>query len=61
MQLHNFQELLQRKLTRKEFLQVIGLMLLSVIGVGGMLRNINSSLEPKTKKPDNYSESSYGG
>lgn len=57
----NLQQLLQRQLTRKEFVQVAGLMLLSVIGVSGMLRNMNNSLAPKPKQSDEYGESSYGG
>lgn len=57
----NIQALLKRQLTRKEFLQVTGLMILSVIGVSGMLKNMNNSLGSQAKTPDDYGEHSYGG
>lgn len=57
----NIQELLKRELTRKEFLQVTGLMLLSIVGISGILKNMNNSLSPQAKKSDDYGESSYGG
>lgn len=59
--MQNFQNLLKKKLTRKEFLQVSGLMMLSIIGVRGMLKNIDSSLSHHSKKSDDYGESTYGG
>lgn len=58
----DFQKLLQRKLTRKEFLQVVGLMILSVIGVSSVLSNVNKSLSNSSDKNlTDYGESSYGG
>lgn len=58
----NIQELLKRKLTRKEFIQVIGLMLLSILGISSLLRNIDRSLGAKTKDdPTKYSSNQYGG
>jgi hypothetical protein len=58
----NLQQLLQRKLSRKEFLQVIGLTLLSLIGVNSMLRNIDKSLSTQSRKNETvYSEDPYGG
>jgi len=59
---HEFQKLLQRKLSRKEFLQVVGLMILSVIGISGMLANVNKSLNSASgKAQSDYGESDYGG
>lgn len=39
----------------------MGLMVLSVIGVGSMLANVNKSLETTQKKERDYGESDYGG
>jgi hypothetical protein len=58
----NIQKLLQRKLSRKEFLQVVGLMLLSLVGVRAMLANVDQSFSPASgEKEKVYSEDSYGG
>lgn len=56
------QELLEKEVTRKEFLQMVGLMILSVIGVGSVLANLDKSLTTKTaNNDDDYGISSYGG
>jgi hypothetical protein len=57
------QELLQRELTRKEFLQTIGLMALSVIGITSMLGNVDKILNPNPKvsqEQNGYGMSPYG-
>ncbi|HTE22465.1 MAG TPA: hypothetical protein VK674_05500 [Candidatus Limnocylindria bacterium] len=62
IKMHKFQELLQRELSRKEFLQVVGLMILSAVGISGMLSNVDKSLNPaRTEGLDDYGASSYGG
>lgn len=47
---------LNKKMTRTEFLRYLGLMMVSVIGISTMLKNL-SELDPKAKKTNKLSSS----
>lgn len=57
MNLSKFKKILYRPMTRREFLGYIGVMLLSIIGLAGVLKNLG---ELDHKIPF-YSNGSYGG
>lgn len=65
LKIQNYQKLLQKQLTRKEFLRVTSLMILSIVGVSRMLEDIDSSVSSadskKDKKQLDYGEYNYGG
>lgn len=53
--------LLNRELTRSEFLKLIGASILGVIGVTSLLQNLTISTQPTTdEKPSGYGDSPYG-
>lgn len=59
-------QLLDKQVTRKEFLQYTGLALLAVTGVSGILRNLNSigsnhGQKTSAKPQGSYSSGAYGG
>lgn len=58
-------DLLQREMTRKEFLRVVGLAVLTLFGVSNMLKSMEQTLVTKKtatqKNLDEYGESAYGG
>lgn len=57
------EELLNRKMTRKEFLQYTGTALLGVIGIGGLLKSLSLGSVKKSagRKSMAYSSNAYGG
>lgn len=58
---NNIQELFQREVSRKEFVRLLGLAILGVVGVTGMLSNLDKSLNAKrSNKAAGYGNSSYG-
>lgn len=58
------QELFNKQLTRKQFLQVIGATILSVIGFTAFITNLNQFAQNKPSTPTDigldYGESAYG-
>ena len=64
--LSNFHELMEKDVSRKEFLSYVGVALLSVVGVGSFLKNLqqplslNSIDKPGAKKVAGYGMSAYG-
>ncbi len=48
--LDNLNDLLKKQVTRREFLTHIGLAVISLLGISGMLKNLNKSLETKDHK-----------
>lgn len=59
MNIPGLDELARRKLTRKEFLQVMGLTVMSIIGVTRFLQYDQTS-KKDSKKPLDYGEFDYG-
>jgi hypothetical protein len=61
----NINELMKQEVSRKDFLRYIGVALLTLIGVAGVLKNLETSLGgSKAKeintKPAGYGASAYG-
>lgn len=56
--LPKFQELLQQEMSRKEFLQHVGIGLLGVVGITAFVSNLERLLSPK--KGGSESQSGYG-
>lgn len=56
----NIQEIMQKDVSRKEFLRYVGIAFLSVIGVAAMMQNIQSSLGGSSAKSE-VRQSGYGG
>lgn len=59
----NINDLLQKEVSRKEFLKYIGVAILGVIGITQLLNNLQKSLAPKQiehKQPTGYGASPYG-
>lgn len=54
-------QLLQTEMTRREFLRTIGLMILSVIGVGNLLRYLGTNNFVPAAPKSGYGSSSFGG
>jgi len=58
IQLPNAQELLQKEMNRKEFLQHVGIGVLGVVGVTALISNLEKFFNPK--KENSESQSGYG-
>lgn len=55
-------ELLKKEVSRKEFLGLIGAGLLSIVGISGLLKNLNIDLNKKTTSNLlDYGGDVYGG
>lgn len=60
----NLDEILQKKMTRTEFLGLIGAGALSVVGITSLLKNLSEGTKKqsgKTAMVDGYGASTYGG
>lgn len=53
---------MQRELSRGEFLKLIGIMLLGFVGVIGFFKNLHgiAPAQPSAKNPGGYGRSAYG-
>lgn len=62
MKLPDVNTLLQQEVSRKEFLRYMGLAFLSLIGITGILNNLDklSSKNAKQKEINGYGSSAYG-
>ena len=61
--LHNLQDLLQQEVSRKEFLQCLGIALLSMVGITNVLNSLQKGLNSPTsakQAPHGYGASPYG-
>ncbi len=56
----NIDDLMQKEMSRKDFLRYIGLAFLSLIGVAAILQNLQSSLSGNAHKTP-ARQSGYGG
>lgn len=62
----HLQELMEREVSRKEFLRYVGVAFLSVIGVSNIIKNLNQPLQlpnsqhTATKEVSGYGMSAYG-
>lgn len=56
--LDELQELMQKEMSRKEFLRIVGAGVLGIIGVTGLLQNLHKLAGAHTKQ--NQSVSGYG-
>lgn len=54
-------ELLETEVSRKEFLQYVGIALLAVFGIGSLLQALTGAQSPKKLAVQPASTSSYGG
>ena len=57
-------EVLQKKMTRAEFLGLIGASDLSVVGITSLLKNLSDGVDKRSVSPtksDSYGGSTYGG
>lgn len=55
-------ELLNREMTRKEFLQYVGTALLGVVGISGLLKSLQiDNTRTKKRVAASYGSSAYGG
>lgn len=57
------QELLQQEVSRKEFLKYAGIAMLGLIGISGMIQNLNKALSSQRssqKIGKGYGASAYG-
>lgn len=57
-------EVLQKKMTRAEFLGLIGASALSVVGITSLLKNLSEGVDKRSVSPtssDSYGGSTYGG
>ncbi|MBP9827396.1 hypothetical protein KBC99_02890 [Candidatus Saccharibacteria bacterium] len=50
-------EILSRKVSRLEFLQLIGLAVITLVGIRGVINNLDSAMRPKQSS----SSQGYGG
>jgi hypothetical protein len=58
----NINELLQRKMSRKEFLATVGLGLVSIFGFSNLINLLDAGKNTSAKKQNNgYGSSPYGG
>lgn len=56
------EKFLQKSMSRKDFLRHIGLLLLSVVGIGNILKYLaNSGIDIKTHYGNGYGSNLYGG
>lgn len=55
------EELLKKEVSRKEFLGLIGAGILSMVGISGLLKNLNIDLNKKTSNLPDYGDDVYGG
>lgn len=58
---HALDELLQKDMDRREFLQHIGAGILTVVGVAGLINALTDTSKHQTKSTGGYGMSSYGG
>ncbi len=54
----SFTELLEKEVDRKEFLLYAGLILLTITGLTGMMKNISTIIHPKAQQ--GFGRGSYG-
>lgn len=62
--MENLQEVLNKEVTRREFLMQVGVTLLAVVGITGLLRNFRDSLgvnRPRRQSLQGYGVSTYSG
>lgn len=57
-EINNF---LNKKMTRKEFLRHVGLLLMSVFGIGGVLKYLSQDNLKQATPVSGYGRSAYGG
>lgn len=60
MQLKEFKSLLESKMSRKEFIIHVGLLILSIFGITAMFRNITNTFSYPVQSKG-YGSSAYGG
>ncbi len=56
----NIHELLQKEVSRKEFLRYVGAAILGVIGITQILNNLQKSLAPQKKIESSEKTAGYG-
>jgi hypothetical protein len=63
MSIARLETLLQKKMSRREFLTHIGLGLLAAVGIGGMIKHLLNGNDHAVTKPNigSYGTSAYGG
>ncbi len=59
----SFKKLLEKKLTRKEFLLHLGLLLFAITGISGLLKTLSDPhlVTRNTKAKNGFGSGSYGG
>ncbi len=60
IKLENFQEILSKEMTRKEFFQHVGIFILGIIGVTSFLAHFSKSLSLQSKQASNPIRGGYG-
>jgi hypothetical protein len=60
----NLDKLLDKEISRREFVGLVGTGILSIIGIASLLKNMNLSIDKYTNNNNNvaqYGETIYGG
>lgn len=52
--------LLDKKMTRREFLSYMGILLVTITGIVGLMKSVSNISTPRIKKGNNFGSGPYG-